>query len=162
VHPLSAIQTEYSIATREVENTTLPVCEELGIGFVAYSPLSRGLMAGKIRSLDELSENDRRRAMPRFQDDNLDHNLHMVDALATMADEKGISTAALCIAWVMAQGDNVVPIPGCSRRQTLRDCLSAVELGFDAEDLARIEAASTATTILGTRYPEKQMARLGL
>jgi aryl-alcohol dehydrogenase-like predicted oxidoreductase len=162
VHPITAVQTEYSLATREVENSIFPVCDELDIGFVAYSPLSRGLMAGKIRSLNELTENDRRRAMPRFQGDNLDHNLQLVDALAAMAGQKGISIAALCIAWVMAQGDSIVPIPGCSRRETLNDCLQAQTVEFSADDIKQIEQASAATTILGTRYPEKQMERLGL
>ena len=161
VHPLSAIQTEYSLATRDVENSTLPVCDELGIGFVAYSPLSRGLLAGEIRDLNQLTENDPRRAMPRFQGDNLDHNLQLVDAIATMADQKGVSTAALCIAWVMAQGDTIVPIPGCSRIKTFDDALSALTVRFDAEELDQIERASHANTVLGTRYPEKQMARLG-
>lgn len=161
VHPLSAIQTEYSLATRDVENTTLPVCDELGIGFVAYSPLSRGLLAGEIRDLDQLTENDRRRAMPRFQGDNLDHNLQLVDALASMADQKGVSTAALCIAWVMAQSENIVPIPGCSRLKTFDDVLSAVTVQFSAEELEQFERASNANTVVGTRYPEKQMARLG-
>ena len=161
VHPLSALQTEYSLATRDVENTTLPVCDELGIGFVAYSPLSRGLLAGEIRDLDQLTENDRRRAMPRFQGDNLDHNLQLVDALASMADQKGVSTAALCIAWVMAQSENIVPIPGCSRLKTFDDALSAVTVQFSAEELEQIERASNANSVVGTRYPEKQMARLG-
>jgi len=161
-HPLSAIQTEYSLATRDAEETTLPVCEELGIGFVAYSPLSRGLMAGKIRNLDILTENDRRRAMPRFQGDNLSHNLQRVDALASIAGQKGLSIAALCIAWVMAQGDHIAPIPGCSRRTTLADCLSAFEVGIDSQDLAQIDEALAKTTIVGNRYPEDQMARLSL
>ncbi len=161
VHPVSAIQTEYSLATRDVENSTLPVCNELDIGFVAYSPLSRGLLAGEIRNLDQLTENDRRRAMPRFQGDNLGHNLQLVDALATMADQKGVSTAALCIAWVMARGENIVPIPGCSRRKTLDDALSALTVQFGADELNQIEQASNAKSVLGARYPEKQMTRLG-
>lgn len=161
VHPVSAIQTEYSLATREVESSTLPVCEELDIGFVAYSPLSRGLLSGEIRNLDQLTENDRRRAMPRFQGDNLDHNLQLVDTLATMADQKGVSTAALCIAWVMAQSDRIVPIPGCSRCKTLDDTLTALNVQFSASELQQIEHASTAKTVLGDRYPKAQMARLG-
>jgi aryl-alcohol dehydrogenase-like predicted oxidoreductase len=162
VHPISAIQTEYSLATRDVEQTTLPVCAELGIGFVAYSPLSRGLIAGEIRSLDELSENDRRRAMPRFQGDNLANNLKMVDALKEIAAQKGISIAALSLAWVMAQDDRIVPIPGCSRRKTLEDCLSALTVNLSADDLKQIEDATAAISIQGTRYPEKQMGGLGL
>jgi aryl-alcohol dehydrogenase-like predicted oxidoreductase len=161
VHPISAIQTEYSLATRDVESTTLPVCEELGIGFVAYSPLSRGLLAGQIRHLDQLTENDRRHAMPRFQGDNLEHNLLLVDALATMADQKAVSTAALCIAWVLAQGQNIVPIPGCFRRNTLDDTLTALTVKFSASELEQIEQASNAKTVMGARYPVGQMARVG-
>ena len=145
VHPLTALQTEYSLATRDVEKETLPVCQELGIGFVAYSPLSRGLMSGVIRSLGELTENDHRRAMPRFQGDNLGHNLQMVDAVSEIASEKGVSIAAISIAWVLAQGENIVPIPGCSRRATLKDFLMALQAGLSVEDVARIEAAASAT-----------------
>lgn len=161
-HPLSAIQTEYSLATREVEAEILPLCRELGIGFVAYCPLGRGLIAGKIRSLDELADNDRRRDMPRFQGDNLSHNLAMVDALAEIAASQNVSTAALAIAWVLSRGDDIVPIPGCSRRATLEDSLTALNVTLSGPELAGIYAAIQAGNIRGTRYPEKQMARLGL
>ncbi len=161
-HPLAAVQTEYSLATRDVESEILPTCRELGIGFVAYAPLSRGLLSGEIRSLDELGENDRRHAMPRFQGDNLAHNLAMVEHLADIAAAHGVSTAALAIAWVLARGDDVVPIPGCSRRATLADSLSALTVELEPADLAAIEAAVDAGRVIGTRYPEKQMARLGL
>jgi len=161
-HPLAAVQTEYSLASRDVEAEILPTCRELGIGFVAYAPLSRGLLSGEISSLDQLGENDRRRDMPRFQGDNLETNLAMVKAVADIAAGKGVSTAAISIAWVLAQGDDVVPIPGCSRRQTLQDSLSALEVQLSADELASIEAALDAGRIIGTRYPEKQMARLGI
>ena len=161
-HPLAAVQTEYSLASRDVEAEILPTCRELGIGFVAYAPLSRGLLSGEISSLDQLGENDRRRDMPRFQGDNLETNLAMVKAVADIAASKGVSTAAISIAWVLAQGDDVVPIPGCSRRQTLQDSLSALEVQLSADELASIEAALDAERIIGTRYPEKQMARLGI
>jgi len=161
-HPLAAVQTEYSLASRDVEAEILPTCRELGIGFVAYAPLSRGLLSGEISSLDQLGENDRRRDMPRFQGDNLETNLAMVKAVADIAAGKGVSTAAISIAWVLAQGDDVVPIPGCSRRQTLQDSLSALEVQLSADELASIEAALDAERIIGTRYPEKQMARLGI
>ena len=160
--PICALQTEYSVATRDVEAELLPLCRQLGIGYVAYSPLSRGLMSGEIRNLDQLSENDRRRAMPRFQADNLDHNLEMVDAIGAIAARKGVSTAAASIAWVMAMGDDIVPIPGCSRRKTLEDSLSALQISFSEDDLKQIDAATSGTQIRGTRYPEKQMSRLGL
>lgn len=161
-HPLSAIQTEYSLATRDVEAEIMPLCEQLGIGFVAYSPLSRGLLSGAIRSLDSLAENDRRRAMPRFQDDNIGNNLTMVDAVAQIAADKGVSGAVVALAWLLAKGDHIVPIPGCARRQTLRDCLTATDVELTSGDMKKIETAVSATQIKGTRYPEKQMKRLGL
>ncbi|MDH3536946.1 MAG: aldo/keto reductase, partial [Gammaproteobacteria bacterium] len=161
-HPLAAIQTEYSLASRDVEAEILPTCRELGIGFVAYAPLSRGLLSGQITSLDQLGDNDRRRDMPRFQGGNLDTNLSMVNAFAEIAASKGVSTAALAIAWVLARGDDVVPIPGCSRRDTLKDSLTALEVELTKDDMAKIEDAIDAGRIIGTRYPEKQMARLGI
>jgi len=161
-HKLAAVQTEYSLATRDVEAEILPACRELGIGFVAYAPLSRGLLSGQVTSLDQLGENDRRRDMPRFQGSNLDNNLAMVKAVAEIAADKGVSTAALAIAWVLAQGEDVVPIPGCRRRATLADSLTALDVTLGDDELARIEAALAADRIAGTRYPEKQMARLGL
>jgi len=161
-HPLAAVQTEYSLASRDVEAEILPACRELGIGFVAYAPLSRGLLSGEIKSLDQLGENDRRRDMPRFQGDNLDNNMAMVNAVGDIAAEKGVSTSVIAIAWVLARGNDVVPIPGCSRRATLQDNLNALEVQLSDEDLGRIEAALDASRIIGTRYPEKQMARLGI
>jgi aryl-alcohol dehydrogenase-like predicted oxidoreductase len=161
-HPLAAIQTEYSLASREVEAEILPTCRELGIGFVAYAPLSRGLLSGKITSLDQLGESDRRRDMPRFQGDNLENNLAMVKAVGEIAADKGVSTAAIAIAWVLARGDDVVPIPGCSRRETLKDSLKALDVQLFDEDLSAIESALDADRIVGTRYPEKQMQRLGI
>jgi len=161
-HALAAVQTEYSLASRDVEAEILPTCRELGIGFVAYAPLSRGLLSGEIASLDQLGDNDRRRDMPRFQGDNLDTNLAMVNAMADIAASKGVSTAALALAWVLARGDDVLPIPGCSRRDTLRDSLMALEVELSADELGAIEAAVDAERIVGTRYPEKQMARLGI
>ncbi len=161
-HPLAAVQTEYSLASRDVEAEILPTCRELGIGFVAYAPLSRGLLSGKITSLDQLGENDRRRDMPRFQGENLGNNLAMVEAVGDIATSKGVSTAVICIAWVLARGDDVVPIPGCSRRETLEDSLKALALQLSDEDMADIESALDADRIIGTRYPEKQMQRLGI
>jgi aryl-alcohol dehydrogenase-like predicted oxidoreductase len=161
-HPLAAIQTEYSLATRDVEAEILPTCRELGIGFVAYAPLSRGLLSGQVTSLDQLGENDRRRDMPRFQGENLGNNIAMVKAVSEIAADKGVSTAALALAWVLAQGKDVVPIPGCRRRETLADSLTALEVTLSADELERITVALSAERIVGTRYPEKQMARLGL
>ena len=161
-HPITALQTEYSIATRDVEDEILPLCRDLGIGFVAYSPLSRGLMSGLIRNLDELAQNDRRRAMPRFQEGNLDHNLKLVDAIGTIASQKGVSGASVSLAWLLAMGEDIVPIPGCSRRKTLADSLSALDILLSEEDFKCIGEAGATTQIKGTRYPPKQMIRLGL
>ena len=161
-HPVTALQTEYSLATRDVEQEILPKCRELGIGFVAYCPLGRGLLTGKIRSADELSEKDRRHAMPRFQGDNLAHNLALVDTIAEIAEARGVSAAVVALAWLLAQGDDIVPIPGCSRRGSLRDTLSALDLKLSADELKRLSATFAPGAVVGTRYPEKQMSRLGL
>lgn len=160
--PLACVQTEYSVATRDVEAEILPVCRELGIGFVAYSPLTRGLLTGEIRDLDTLEENDRRHAMPRFQDGNLANNLAMVDALKSIADKHKVSTAALSIAWVLARGDDIVPIPGCKRRKTLDDSLTALNVTLSEQDVADIESTVKADEVLGTRYPAGGMKRVGL
>ena len=138
--PLACVQTEYSLATRDIEEEVLPACRELGIGFVAYSPLTRGLLTGEIRDLDSLEENDRRHAMPRFQADNLPNNLAMVDALKSIADKHKVSTSALAIAWVLARGEDIVPIPGCKRRKTLDDSLTALNVTLSEQDMADIEA----------------------
>lgn len=161
-HPVTAVQTEYSLATRDVDADILPTCRELGIGFVAYAPLSRGLLSGQIGSLDQLGDDDRRRDMPRFKGENLDSNLAMVGALGEIAAAKGCSTASVALAWVLAQGDDIVPIPGCSRRATLEDCLTALRVELTSSEIADIEAAFDAGKVLGTRYPEKQMGRLGI
>ena len=161
-YPIAAVQTEYSLASRDVEDEILPTCRELGIGFVAYAPLSRGLLSGSITSLDQLGETDRRRDMPRFQGENLHHNLAMVRAVAEIAAQRQVSTAAIAIAWVLARGKDVIPIPGCSRRETLADSLTALDVNLTAHEIETIESALDARQIIGTRYPEKQMARLGL
>lgn len=160
--PLACVQTEYSLATRDVEENILPTCRELGIGFVAYAPLTRGLLSGEIRNLDDLEENDRRHAMPRFQSENLANNLAMVDALADIASRHNVSTAAIAIAWVLARGEDVVPIPGCKRRKTLTDSLTAANVNLTDEDIVSIESSVEAPRVLGTRYPAGGMKRLGL
>lgn len=161
-YPLACVQTEYSLATRDVEAEILPTCRELGIGFVAYAPLTRGLLSGEIRNLDDLEDNDRRHAMPRFQSDNLAENLAMVDALADIAASHRVSIAAIAIAWVLSRGDDVVPIPGCKRRETLTDSLTALNVNLSEADIASIESSIEARKILGTRYPAGGMKRLGL
>ena len=161
-HPIAALQTEYSLASRDVEAEILPLCRDLGIGYVAYAPLSRGLLSGNYTSAGDLAEGDRRHDMPRFQDGNLDHNLSAMSPLAEMAKSKGCSQAALAIAWVLAQGEDIVALPGCSRRATLEDSLSALGVKLAEDEKEALAAAFPAGAVQGTRYPEKQMARVGL
>ncbi|HEX7075558.1 MAG TPA: aldo/keto reductase [Hyphomicrobiaceae bacterium] len=162
VHPLAALQTEYSLVTRDVEAEILPTCRELGIGFVAYAPIGRGLLAGRVRGEGDLAENDRRRQLPRFQGENLRHNLTLVDRVADLAGRHGVSPAAIALAWLLARGDDVVPIPGCSRRRTLMDSLAALDLRLAEAEIASLDAAFASGTVRGTRYPETQMRRVGL
>ena len=162
VHPLACVQTEYSLSTRDVEEQILQTTRELGVGFVAYAPLTRGLLSGEIRSLDDLEENDRRHAMPRFQDGNLTNNLAMVDALGPIAERHSVSIAAIAIAWVISRGQDVVPIPGCKRRTTLSDSLTALQVELSKSDIANIEDCIDSSRVLGTRYPAGGMKRLGL
>lgn len=161
-YPLACVQTEYSLATRDVEQEILPTCRELGIGFVAYAPLTRGMLSGKIRTLEDLEENDRRHAMPRFQSENLASNLAMVDALSDIAGRHNVSTAAIAIAWVLSRGEDVVPIPGCKQTKTLNDSLTALNISLSEEDISAIESSLKASEILGTRYPAGGMKRVGL
>ena len=160
-HPIAAIQTEYSLATRDVEDTVLPLCRELGIGFVAYAPLSRGLLSGEVTSLDQLSDTDRRRDMPRFQPENLPNNLQLVEAVAAVAERHNTSTASIAIAWVLSRGDDIVPIPGCSDVQPSRRIdgskYRVVRSGYE-----RYFIGFEYKLIVGTRYPQKQMQKLGL
>lgn len=160
--PLAAVQTEYSLASRDIEKEILPVCRELGISFVAYAPLSRGLLSGEITNLDQLREDDRRHAMPRFQGDNLSHNLQLLDTITPIANHHQVSNAAICIAWVLSRGEDVIPIPGCSKRKTLEDSLTALNVELSADELDQISAALQKIDVRGTRYPEKQMSKLGI
>ena len=160
VHPITALQTEYSLFSRGVEASTLPVCRELGVGFVAYSPLGRGLLTGSITSLDQLGESDARRSgsrYPRFDPPNLEHNLTLVDRLRAVAAEKGASPAQLALAWVLHQGADVVPIPGTKRQERLEENVNAALIDLSAEDLARIEEAVPADSVAGDRYGAAQM-----
>ncbi|HYY57774.1 MAG TPA: aldo/keto reductase [Pyrinomonadaceae bacterium] len=156
VHPIAALQSEYSLWSRDVEAEILPVCRELGIGFVAYSPLGRGFLTGQIKGPESLSEDDRRRDFPRFQGDNLEHNLQLVERIREIAAEKRCQPAQLALAWVLAQGSDVVPIPGTKRRKYLEENLSAVEIELSADELARINRAAQPGAA-GSRYPEAAM-----
>ncbi|MGF1631810.1 MAG: aldo/keto reductase [Kiloniellaceae bacterium] len=161
-HPIAALQTEYSLATRDVEAEILPTCRRLGIGFVAYAPLSRGLLTGRYKAQGDLAESDRRNDMPRFKSGNIDRNVARLAPLAAIAEAKARSQAAVAIAWLLAQGEDVVPLPGCSRRASLKDCLSALDVQLTTEEVASLSQAFPVGALEGTRYPEKQMARLGI
>src|SRR5579862_8120328 len=139
VHPITAVQTEFSLWSRDPETEILPTCRELGIGFVAYSPLGRGFLSGRFTSPDQLDESDFRRQGPRFTGENLEANLKLAAKVAEIAEEKGITAAQLAIAWVLAQGEEIVPIPGTKRRTYLEDNAGAADVELTAEDLARIE-----------------------
>ena len=154
VHPISALQSEYSLWTRDVEAGILPTCRELGIGLVAYSPLGRGFLTGTITSYDELEAGDFRRANPRFQRENLARNLALVERVKEIAAEKDCTPGQLALAWVLAQGNDVVPIPGTKRRVYLEQNVEAVEVQLSAEDLARIDEAAPAGAASGDRYPD--------
>jgi aryl-alcohol dehydrogenase-like predicted oxidoreductase len=160
VHPVTALQTEYSLWTREVEAEILPTCRELGIGFVAYSPLGRGFLSGRFKRPDELAADDFRRHGPRWQGDALEHNLDLVSKIEELAAEKGCTPGQLALAWVMAQGDDVVPIPGTKRRTYLELNAAAVDVEVTADDLARIEAELPPAA--GARYDEAGMAAVNL
>jgi aryl-alcohol dehydrogenase-like predicted oxidoreductase len=156
VHPIAAVQTEYSLWSRDPEDEVLPTCKELGIGFVPYAPLGRGFLAGRFTSADELDEGDFRRSGPRFTGDNLQANLRLADKVKEIAAEKGVTPAQLAIAWLLAQGDEIVPIPGTKRRTYLEQNAAAVDVELTADDLARIDAELPQTA--GERYDEAGMA----
>ncbi|MEJ0095419.1 MAG: aldo/keto reductase [Methylocella sp.] len=157
VHPIAAVQSEYSLWSRDPEKGVLQTCRELGIGFVAYSPLSRGFLPGKIRTREDLGENDMRAWLPRFEDGNLKANVALADTLGEMAAQRGATAAQLALAWVLAQGDDIVPIPGSRKVAHLEDNVHAVNLRLDAHDMALI-AAAMAEGVRGERYSEQFMA----
>jgi aryl-alcohol dehydrogenase-like predicted oxidoreductase len=154
VHPISALQTEYSIWTRDPEDEVLPTVRELGIGFVAYSPLGRGFLSGRIQSVDDLDPDDFRRSNPRFQGDNFARNLELVERVREIAEEKEATPAQLALAWVLRQGDDIAPIPGTKRVRYLEENAGAAELVLTQDDLARIEAAFPKGATSGDRYPD--------
>jgi aryl-alcohol dehydrogenase-like predicted oxidoreductase len=160
VHPITAVQTEYSLWTRDPESEVLPTCRELGIGFVPYSPLGRGFLSGRFKSPEELDENDFRRNGPRFTGENLEANLKLAHKVAEIADEKGITPAQLALAWVLAQGEDLVPIPGTKRREYLEQNAAAVEVELSQDDLARIDAELPKAA--GDRYDQSGMAAINL
>ncbi len=162
VHPITALQTEYSLFTRDAEIDILPTCRELGIGFVPYSPLGRGMLTGQITSTDDLSADDYRRNTPRFQADHMAHNRLYVGRLEELARNKGITTAQLALAWVLHQGQDIVPIPGTKRRKYLQENLLATAVTLTNEELSAIEAAVPAGIASGLRYSEAGMRSVNL
>lgn len=153
VHPITALQTEYSLWTRDPEAEILPVCRELGIGFVPYSPLGRGFLTGQFKSPDDLPEDDYRRNSPRFQGEAFQRNLDLVREIEAMAEAKGCTPAQLALAWVLAQGDDIVPIPGTKRRKYLDDNLGALDVTLSDADLKRIDEVLPPGAASGDRYP---------
>ena len=157
VHPITALQSEYSLWTRDVEDEILPTCRELGIGFVPYSPLGRGFLTGTIKAADDLAETDRRRMFPRFQGENLDANLALVARIEEISNAKGCTPAQLALAWVLAQGKDIVPIPGTKRRKYLEQNVGALEVELTEEDLKRIDEIAPKDVASGLRYPAEAM-----
>ncbi len=157
VHPITALQTEYSLWSRDPEDEILATCRTLGIGFVAYSPLGRGFLTGRFRSFEDLPADDTRRNMPRFQGENFQRNLILVRRVQEMAREKGCTPAQLALAWVLAQGEDVVPIPGTKRRTFLEENTRAIEVELTAADLARIDEVAPRGVAAGERYSPQGM-----
>ena len=160
VHPIAAVQSEYSLWTRDPEDGVIATCRELGVGFVPYSPLGRGFLTGAIASPADFDADDFRRQSPRFERENFDRNMALVERVRAMARRKGCSPAQLALAWVLAQGDDVVPIPGTKRRKYLEDNIGAVDVRLDARDLAELDEAFPRDIAAGKRYTEAGMKML--
>ncbi|HEV2965363.1 MAG TPA: aldo/keto reductase [Chthoniobacterales bacterium] len=160
IHPITALQSEYSLWTRDPESEILPTCRELGIGFVPYSPLGRGFLTGKIQKPEDLPEDDYRRSTPRFQGDNFQRNLDIVQRVEEIAREKHCTPAQLALAWVLAQGNHIVPIPGTKRRKYLQENIGALAVDLTSEDLERIDEVAPKDAFAGSRYPEAMMKLL--
>jgi aryl-alcohol dehydrogenase-like predicted oxidoreductase len=162
VHPIATLQTEYSLWSRDAETQILPTCRELGIGYVAYAPLGRGFLSGKIRDAEALSSADNRRRMPRYQPDNLARNLKLLDILDELALVKGCTPAQIAIAWVLAQGIDIVPIPGTKRISYLEENAKAAELSLSTEEIGRLSHAFPPGAAAGERYPPAGLKRVGI
>jgi aryl-alcohol dehydrogenase-like predicted oxidoreductase len=161
VHPISALQSEYSLWSRDVEDEILPTLRELGIGFVPYSPLGRGFLTGRFQTSDDLDANDHRRNMPRFQGENFEKNLTIVRQIEKLAREKGIQPSQLALAWVLAQGEDIVPIPGTKRRTYLEENVVAVDIVLSKTELEQLSSAVPRGAAAGERYPPASMAAVG-
>ena len=158
VHPISAVQSEYSLWTRDPEDGVLPTCRELGVAFVPFSPLGRGFLTGKVRSLEGLPSTDFRRGVPRFREENLGRNLELVGRLERVAEQKGCTPAQLALAWLLSRGEDVIPIPGTKRRRYLEENVGAVELSLSPEEIAEVEAAVPRGSAAGGRYSAESLA----
>jgi aryl-alcohol dehydrogenase-like predicted oxidoreductase len=158
VHPIAALQTEYSLWTRDPEEEILATCRELGIGFVAYSPLGRGFLTGQFKRFEDLAADDYRRFSPRFQGENFQKNLDLVKKVEEIAREKRCQPSQLALAWVLAQGDDIVPIPGTKRRKYLEENAAAVDLKLTPDDLRRLSEVFPSGAASGLRYPEQMMS----
>ena len=161
-HPMTALQTEYSLWSRDVEESILPTCRELGIGFLAYSPLGRGFLTGRIDSLDRLEEKDRRRDHPRFDAGNLARNQALLEPIRALADAKGCSPAQIALAWLLAKGNDIVPIPGTKHREYLEANAAAVEIALTDDEVGALDQAIPPGAAAGTRYPPGGMKRLNI
>jgi aryl-alcohol dehydrogenase-like predicted oxidoreductase len=162
VHPLVALQTEYSLWTRDLEAEILPLLRELGMSLVPYSPLGRGFLTGAFKKRDDLISSDRRHAHPRFQEGNFERNLQLLEPIEDIARKKGCTMSQVALAWVLAQGENIVPIPGTKRRKYLEENVRAVDVTLDADDLARLARTFQPGIAAGFRYPEGQLKTLGI
>jgi aryl-alcohol dehydrogenase-like predicted oxidoreductase len=160
VYPITALQSEYSLWTRDPEAEVLDVCRELGIGFVPYSPLGRGFLTAKIRKPEDLQEDDFRLTTPRFQGENFQHNLDLVERVGEIARERRCTPAQLALAWALAQGDDIVPIPGTKRRKYLQENVGALSVELTSADLSRIDEVAPKHAFAGSRYPKAMMELL--
>jgi aryl-alcohol dehydrogenase-like predicted oxidoreductase len=157
VHPIAALQTEYSLWARDVEDEILPACRRLGIGFVPYAPLGRGLLTGNVRSLEDIAPHDLRRLQPRFQPGNLELNLELLKPLEEIAAARGVTTAQVALAWLLAQGEDIVPIPGTKRVRYLDENIGALEVTLGDDDLRRLDEILPPGAAAGERYHERGM-----
>ncbi len=162
IHPITALQTEYSLWTRDPEDEILPTVRELGIGFVPYSPLGRGFLTGRFKSIEDLPTNDFRRSSPRFQAENFKKNLELVAHVESLAKKKGVTAGQAALAWVLAQGANIVPIPGTTRRKHLDENIEAIEIRFTKAELDEINDVIPKDAFSGSRYPESGMKMVNL
>ncbi len=161
-HPIAALQSEYSLWTREPEEAILPACRELGIGFVPYSPLGRGFLTGRFQTAQDIGPNDFRKFSPRFQDENMQKNMRIVEGIRQIAAQKNCTPAQLALAWVLAKGEDLVPIPGTKRRKYLDENIRALDVALSSADLQRLEEIAPLGIAAGTRYPEQHMRAVGI